>query len=50
MTSAFAFPAVYFRVAQPLGAVVSRYVVPVGFALAMVWVAVVFYLAGTTTQ
>jgi hypothetical protein len=28
----------------------SRYVVPVGFALAMVWVAVVFYLAGTTTQ
>jgi hypothetical protein len=33
----------------------SRYVVPVGFALAMAWVAmawvaVVFYLAGTTTQ
>jgi hypothetical protein len=28
----------------------SRYIVPVGFALAMGWVAVVFYLAGTTAH
>jgi hypothetical protein len=27
----------------------SRYIVPVGFALALTWVAVVFYLAGTAT-
>jgi len=28
----------------------SRYVVPVGFALAMTWVAVVFYLAGSSAH
>ncbi|MGC4880501.1 hypothetical protein ACLQ26_30025 [Micromonospora sp. DT43] len=33
-------------VPPPLGAVMSRYVAPLGFTLAAVWVAVVFVLAG----